>query len=710
MPESVRTLLIDNHDSFTYNLFQLLAEVNGREPLVVRNDELEWAELARVECDNVVLSPGPGRPDRRRDFGVCAEAIRHSPKPLLGVCLGHQGLGWVYGGSVGRAPRAMHGLLRAVFHDGSSLFAGIPERFEAVRYHSLCLRRPLPAELAEIAWGEDDLAMAVAHRSRPQWGVQFHPESVASEHGKRLLANFRDLSLGRRPAGRGAASRRTSAGSRPGPSGAAAAGALELKLRRLPGVPDPERVFARLYDHGEPAFWLDSVRGGRFSFIGDAGGPLAATIAYDLGTGEVTVERGGETESIAEPVLDYLARELDRFRLPSAGLPFGLDCGFVGYLGYELKADCGATPGPLSPLPDAAFVFADRLLAFDHTEEETYVLCLVEPGRAEEAERWIESTAAVLAAVRKQEAPEPLPPTGASVEFGLTRSPERYLADIAACEEALLEGESYELCLTNSVAAEVDPDPFQLYRQLRRVNPASFGAYLRLGDLALLSSSPERFLAVDRDGAVESRPIKGTSPRGADREEDERLAAALCGEEKTKAENLMIVDLVRNDLGAVCEVGSVEVAALMEVESYATVHQLVSTVRGRLRADRSRVDCVRSCFPPGSMTGAPKRRTMEILDELEGAPRGPYAGAIGYFGLGGACDLSVTIRTIVLARGVATIGTGGAIVLQSDAREELSETLLKARAPMLALDPGVTDSRIKAWQTNFSGQNLSENS
>ena len=193
----MRSLLIDNHDSFTYNLFQLLAEENGAEPIVVRNDEASWTELSRLQFDNVVISPGPGRPERERDFGVCAEAIRRCEAPLLGVCLGHQGLGWVYGGHVARAPEALHGRLRAVEHAGSPLFAGMPRRFEAVRYHSLCLQGALPAELEAIAWGDDGVVMALAHRSRPQWGVQFHPESVATEHGRRLLANFRDLTARR---------------------------------------------------------------------------------------------------------------------------------------------------------------------------------------------------------------------------------------------------------------------------------------------------------------------------------------------------------------------------------------------------------------------------------------------------------------------------------------------------------------------------------
>ncbi|HEX7279613.1 MAG TPA: aminodeoxychorismate/anthranilate synthase component II [Solirubrobacterales bacterium] len=188
----MRTLLIDNHDSFTYNLFQLLAEVNGAEPLVVRNDEASWPELERLEFDNVVLSPGPGRPERGKDFGVCADVIRHCDRPILGVCLGLQGMGWLEGGMVARAPEAIHGRLAEIEHDGSTLFAGIPSPFRAVRYHSLALTHPLPSALRETA-SSDGVPMAVEHRHRPQWGVQFHPESIATEHGKQLVSNFREL-------------------------------------------------------------------------------------------------------------------------------------------------------------------------------------------------------------------------------------------------------------------------------------------------------------------------------------------------------------------------------------------------------------------------------------------------------------------------------------------------------------------------------------
>ncbi|MFN8218173.1 MAG: aminodeoxychorismate synthase component I [Solirubrobacterales bacterium] len=465
---------------------------------------------------------------------------------------------------------------------------------------------------------------------------------------------------------------------------------LTLHSRALTGDPDPEATFAELFGGCRDSFWLDSSRvgeGARFSFMG-APGPHGALVRYDVGAGELLIERAAGSERRRESVFDYLDAELARLRTPASDLPFEFDCGFAGYLGYELKAETGGSEAHRAETPDAALVFADRLLVIDHEDGRTHLLCLAPPGAEAEAEAWLARTAARLRRLPAA-AGEPVPaePGGEPVAFSLARPRERYLADLAVCEERLREGESYEICLTNRVEAARAADPLALYRTLRRVNPAPFSAYLRLGGTAVLSSSPERFLRVGSDGVAEAKPIKGTAARAAEPAADAAAAAALRADEKNRAENLMITDLLRNDLGRVCEVGSVEVPRLMEVESFATVHQLVSTVRGRLRSGLGATAAVRACFPPGSMTGAPKERTMAILDALEGEARGVYSGAIGYFGLGGGCDLSVAIRTIVLGEGRASIGTGGAVVVGSDAEGEYEEALLKAWAPMRALDP-----------------------
>ncbi len=470
---------------------------------------------------------------------------------------------------------------------------------------------------------------------------------------------------------------------------------MELKVKRLDAWADPEAAFVEFYGESENAFWLDSSRSGegaRFSFMGDDGGPLGRTIFHQV----------GECESVFE----LLGRELERLGPASApDLPFDFQCGLAGWFGYELKAECGGDAAHESPLPDAAFVFADRMIAFDHAERRTYLLALTEPGDEQESQRWLAATAQRLESLSAAHREVPFSPyaTERNPAMGMTagthaigaaqlvRSRDRYLAEIEECGRLLAEGETYEVCLTNAVQAELGagetdpPDPLELYRALRRANPAPFSAYLRFGDAAVLSSSPERFLRVGADRQVEAKPIKGTSRRGVTPAEDARLAERLRTDEKSRAENLMIADLLRNDLGSVCETGTVHVPSLMQVETYETVHQLVTTVRGLLREGLGPLDAVRACFPPGSMTGAPKLRTMRIIDRLEGEARGPYSGAIGWLGLGGACDLSVAIRTIVLDGASARIGAGGAIVALSDPEDEYEEMLLKASAAVRAL-------------------------
>ena len=700
----MRTLLIDNYDSFTFNLFQLIAEVNGEEPVVVRNDGATWEELAGWDVDNIVISPGPGRPERPADFGVCAAAILHAEVPVLGVCLGHQGLGHLSGGEVVHAPEVMHGRLSAVYHDRSALFEGIPQGFEVVRYHSLCLSEPLPESLERTAWTEDGVVMGVAHRERPAWGVQFHPESICTSYGVKLLENFRELT---RAAGRGRARAATTEPTRtivPGRSEvtAPASPTAELLTRRLEREIDPEVAFTHLYADDPHAFWLDSSRGGdpmsRFSFLGGSDGPLAAQVYYDVAATETTVVRHGTTEVHGATIFDFLHQELGRYAGVTAELPFDFDCGVVGYLGYEVKADCGGTLVHRSSVPDAGFLFADRLIAVDHVEHCTYLVCLVD-GDAAAGRKWLDDVERLLEAVAARPALATGPlraPRSQPLEFYASRDEATYLADIERCKQNLVEGETYEVCLTNKVKTDAVLDPLPLYRTLRRINPAPFSAFLRLEGVAIASSSPERFLRIGRDRVVEAKPIKGTSPRAETPEADEALAEALRTSEKNRAENLMITDLLRNDLGTVCEVGSVHVPHLMAIETFETVHQLVSTVRGRLRDGLDAVDCIRACFPGGSMTGAPKKRTMEIIDELETEARGVYSGAIGYIGLGGAADLNIVIRTVVMSRDETSIGVGGAIVMQSDADEEYQETLLKAQAPMRAITHVVRDIPLDA--------------
>lgn len=694
----MRVLLIDNHDSFTFNLYHLLAEVNGIEPTVVRNDAMTLDDLDVDRFDAAVISPGPGRPDRPRDVGLSADVIVGTDLPVLGVCLGHQALCHVLGGTVSHANEAQHGRACRVEHTGEGLFAGIPSPFRAVRYHSLSVR-DVPSELEAIAWADDGTVMAVRHRTRPRWGVQFHPESVLTEHGHLLFANLRRLLLAPRsqagrvprdpadPAPRGPGGRVPRAPADRAPRGLADG---TLQVRRVEGPIDTAAAFSRLFGGSPTSFWLDSaavVPGrSRFSFLGDASGPLAELITYDVRRHEVTIEDAKGHRVEPGPLLDWLEVAIRRRRVDSPELPFDLDLGYVGYLGYELKAETGGAAAHRSPVPDASLVFADRVVAIDHVERCAYLVALDDGRHGVEVDRWLRTTAEALGALpvgpagSHLEHPTPRPTPGRGLTVEPRHRPDEYLDLIAACRGAIRDGESYEICLTNELTIRGAFDPLSTYLAYRHRNPAPYAAYLRRPGLAVLSASPERFLRIYRDGTVETRPIKGTAPRSDDPIADGHLAAALQASEKERAENLMIVDLSRHDLGAVCEVGSVEVPELFAVESYPTVHQLVSTVRGRLADGRTAVDAVRAAFPGGSMTGAPKERTMELIDQLEGGPRGAYSGAIGYLACNGAADWSITIRTMVVRDRAISLGVGGAIVALSDPHAELREMSLKGEA------------------------------
>jgi len=669
----MQTLLIDNYDSYTYNLFQLLAKGAGREPVVVRNDELSAAEIERLAPGAIVISPGPGTPEHKGDLGVAAELVRSSTRPILGVCLGHQAIGFAWGARVAPAPQIVHGGTSRIRHDGSALFAGIPQGFRAVRYNSLVVE-DVSSPLVACAWTEEGVLMALRHETLPQWGVQFHPESILSEQGEALVANFLELAQERST---GISVPRRARAGRPAPPRRDSG--FHLVTRRLDWLCEPEEAFAGLFLSSPEAFWLDGSleepSPSRFSFIGDASGPLAQAVFYDVGERRLLVRSAGEPErTLSESIFDYLERELARLQLEAPGLPFDFACGFAGYFGYELGAETGGGPTKRSPYPDAAFLLADRLIAFDRLERALWLVELV--AGDEEPGGWLDETEAHLRAL------EPLQPV-ADLEadppvFSADLEPGDYLEAIAACKRQLELGESYEICLTTQLRAERALDPFELYRLLRRLNPAPYSAYLRFGELAVLSSSPERFLKLDRGRRLETRPIKGTAPRSPDPAEDERIARALRTDAKNRAENLMIADLMRNDLGRVCEIGSVEVPALMRVESYAGAHQLVTTVAGRLREELTAIDALRAAFPPGSMTGAPKLRTMQIIDRLEPAARGIYSGCLGFLSLSGCADLGVVIRTIVAAGEELSIGSGGAITILSDADEELAELAVKA--------------------------------
>jgi para-aminobenzoate synthetase component 1 len=382
---------------------------------------------------------------------------------------------------------------------------------------------------------------------------------------------------------------------------------------------------------------------------------------------------------------DVLAEELRAFSWrPDAPVPF---CGgAVGFFSYELGGLLEDLPLPKSaPLPkDMAVGLFDVIAAFDHTARKAFVIASGFPDSGETGRRRAENRAAWLARSLGTDAPpdKHYPPVFWRAESRRSQHETR----VAATIEAIRAGDIYQANITQRFHAPLPPgaEPFALYRKLRARSPAPFAAFLNCGDgLTLLSASPERFLACDPAGRVETRPIKGTRPRGKTPADDEANARELGASAKDVAENLMIVDLLRNDLARVCVPGSVEAPVLCGLETFASVHHLVSVVTAQLRKDKSAIDLLKAAFPGGSVTGAPKIQAMQIIHDLEPSARGPYCGAIAWVGFDGAMDSSIVIRTLVLNAGEAAAQAGGGIVADSVPASEYEESLAKA-APLLA--------------------------
>ena len=677
-------LILDNHDSYTFNLYQLIAQVTGQTPLVVRAELSERENLAqRVsagEFSHVVISPGPGTPENPHDFDAARQVIEAADSvPVLGICLGHQGLALINDAGIKTAAAPKHGFISTIRHAGVGLFANIPQDFTVVRYHSLYVDDIDSTRIQPLAWSEDGVIMAMKVLDKPHWGVQFHPESILTEHGRTMMENF-------------FSSTSKTAGPReettPAPARQSAPGKWKLQHRTIAMSIDCEETFANVKESAQDAFWLDSASAesgaGRYSILGTNIGSKAASIRYDLNAESLQIARGDEVLNIETDVLTYLqellAETVDYQDLPQ--LPFR--GGYVGFLGYECKA-LTVKPGMhRAATPDAYWVFPQAFVVFDHRQAIAHLCVLydAQEGPTSETEQLMEWLQSSLEDGPREYSEKPPVHTGGELEGQWRLQSSEYVERIAQVDQALRRGDSYEVCLTDTFEMRSSLDGWDLYRQLRRNNPAPYAAYLKLGafgdELEVLSSSPERFLKVEQDGTVSSKPIKGTIARSDDPAEDRRRSYDLRTDPKTRAENLMIVDLLRNDLGRVCEVGSVEVPVLMGVESFQTVHQLVSTVVGTLRRDVDLIDVLRATFPGGSMTGAPKERTLSIIDALEAGPRGVYSGAIGYLGLDGTADLNIVIRSIVKAGDNISVGAGGAIVLDSVATEENAEKELKA--------------------------------
>lgn len=453
----------------------------------------------------------------------------------------------------------------------------------------------------------------------------------------------------------------------------------DVLRRRLGRWIQPETVYAALVAQLPEHVWRDRgirARSG-VSFIGwpgEASGTLEVAPRCEP-SGEVSGE-------VFSALREAMSARLERCTADSDRL------GWWGWIGYELSTSCVELPVPQGAGPLAVQLFVDRGIAFDHASGEVTLEILAGPDAA----AWLDDTVALLRALRAPStlpgevpsaAPNAAPGEAEPIEVSWRHDREGYLDMIAACQDAIARGDAYQLCLTNQ--AQTDPgqpvDPLATIRRLRRTSPAPQAGVVRCGEHWLVCASPEQFLAVDASGHAATSPIKGTRRRGTAHDDDARLVEELRGSVKERAENLMIVDLMRNDLSRVSQLGSVDVTRLFAVESYPSVHQLVSTVEADLEV--APLAALAALLPPGSMTGAPKRSAVAQLRVLERGPRGAYSGVWGRCSVDGSVELAVVIRSIEIVSGRATIGAGGGITALSDPAEEWDEVMLKA-GPLLA--------------------------
>jgi para-aminobenzoate synthetase component I len=455
----------------------------------------------------------------------------------------------------------------------------------------------------------------------------------------------------------------------------------------------PLNVF-ELFGNDPFLYFLDSGMGfdrlGRYSFIGSS--PFMTLKSYGR---DISLTHGNREQCFQGDPFDTLRDLMNRYRLESVGYPVPFVGGVVGYLSYDLGRLLEKIPEKTINdlgLPDMYLGFYDCGIAFDNLTGTAYIVSTGfpeqnEPRRLERAKQRSRELLDRLNNIHYEISSTPSEsPTISPDQNGVISNfiKSDYLKAVERARRYIIDGDIFEVNLSQRFEAPIKVNPHQLYLKLRTINPAPFGCYLGFSEIQIVSASPERFLRKTGD-MVETRPIKGTRRRGQTAEEDHSLAAELLASNKDRAENIMIVDLERNDLGRVCRYGSVKVSELAVLETYPTVFHLTSTIEGRLREDKDDIDLIRATFPGGSITGAPKVRSMEIIEELEPTRRSIYTGSIGYIGFNGDIDLNIVIRTFIVKGDRVYFQAGGAVVYDSDPVQEYRETLDKARALFAAL-------------------------
>ncbi|KAL1390107.1 ADC synthase [Phyllosticta capitalensis] len=743
-----RILFLDAYDSFANNIVALLRQAIGADVTTIHIDDPRFLgqEPSKFSdflsgYDAVVAGPGPGTVTNSGDVGLISRlwTLPSSGQelPVLGICLGFQSLAHAYGASISKLPEPRHGIITRVLHQQSSIFQDVGD-VHATQYHSLRvdlqhfkptteLWKPSQKcpKLRPVAWDLDStmngpVLMAVEHLVHPFWGVQYHPESICTNPaGAQIIRNWwqqatKWLNTRTRKSCTVLHERFT-------------ATTCDVKnISSLLGLPSGQTII------------LESGLNSKKEPIRAETGSHSVLCCLDPEGRSLRLEYYVQNQILQlwcgdellynQPIVDvwaYLKDLSERCRTHNGPAEVPFWGGLAGIVSYEAGLETinvhpkviGARGGRR---PDILFAFVLRSIVVNHVEQTIHVQSI------EGDDKWVHDTTinktsrkALTALLHRASITTPPRPS--------------YTSKVATCHHHIRAGNSYELCLTAPTSVQLPRTqdsshslPWQLYTRLRRLNPAPFGAYIRLAGATVVSSSPERFLSWTRGGRCQFRPIKGTVKKtrqtasGQIETVDRGEAERILGSAKERAENLMIVDLVRHDLHGVAGAGNVWVSKLMGVEEYETVWQLVSVVEGQLGMDgdgQKKKDCeaegvalLRASLPPGSMTGAPKKRSCELLQDLEDiVPRGVYSGVMGYLDVGGGGDFAVVIRTAfrwderhqghdeTIGKSedggqtfeTWTVGAGGAVTAQSDPDAEYDEMRVKLDSIMRMFDPAV---------------------
>jgi len=626
----VRVLLIDYYDSYTSSLVHLLLEAGASHVTTVGHDSpqlealLSTISAIQEQYQLIVLAPGPGNPHDLLQASHTARVLA-APLPMWGIGLGHQLIALHAGASSTQDRRPCHGQVSHVHHTEEGMWAGIPNGTPVARFHSWSVQTPLPAALrvtAETTENAENTVMAFAghHHNTPRWGTQFQPESLDTPAGLDIARNILGL-------------------------------AQRWNSSAVTGLDTTQvvEVLRRFRTDNEHLRCLDD------SLLERTG-----TVSRDSHWGSIiTLCSNDRIVGDGEALAQVEARLGERV----AAAP-GAFSGWIGAINYEGDyVDFAHTTIAVTGSSHGWTVAGDDPTRVQAVKE---ALAAASDAAADDAPAG--NTAADSAEVSFQ-----------TELFGPDKGTYRKLFDTV--QKLLHAGDSYEVCLTDRfrVPRYATHTPWETFLRLRHICPTHFGAYLELADRTVVSASPELFLKTTPSGSVVTRPMKGTARRHPHNpQQDAAAAAALANDPKTRAENLMAIDLARSDLAQVCKPGTVHVSRDRVVESFETVHQLVSEVTGVLAPDKTPFDAVRTCWPPASMTGAPKAQTVEHLRHMEQQPRDIYSGVVGFITDAGEAEFSVVIRTAIFDKEEVTIGAGGAITIDSTLDEEFTELHHKA--------------------------------